>query len=148
MSAAHEKRPFRVFEIYLTNSTSLAWYGFTNSKPFLRSLPSSWISYWWICQRVRMSCANLWGVMRLRVLGLFRVVTLATALPPLNVVTVTLETWGFFGAALRALVLRAGFALAVETVADLADAGILDAGVCTPILYMRSLDSLPLSPNT
>ena len=57
-----------------------------------------------------MSCANLWGVMRLRVLGLFRVVTLATALPPLNVVTVTLETWGFLGAALRALVLRAGFA--------------------------------------
>ena len=39
-----------------------------------------------------------------------RVVTFATALPPLNVVTVTLETAGFFGAALRALVLRAGFA--------------------------------------
>ena len=50
--------------------------------------------------------------------------------------------------ALRALVLRAGFALAVETVADLADAGIWMLAFGTLILYMRSLDSLPLSPNT
>ena len=40
--------------------------------------------------------------------------------------------------ALRALVLRAGFALAVETVADLADAGIWMLAFGTPILYMRS----------
>ena len=51
--------------------------------------------------------------------------------------------------ALRALVLRAGFALAVETDgADLADAGIWMLAFGTLILYMRSLDSLPLSPNT
>ena len=43
--------------------------------------------------------------------------TFATALPPLNVVTVTLETAGFFGAAFLALVFLAGFAAVdLETV--------------------------------
>lgn len=56
--------------------------------------------------------------MRLRVLGRFRVVTFATALPPLKVVTVTLLTAGFLAGALRVLVLRAGFAAVdLETVA-------------------------------
>ncbi len=56
--------------------------------------------------------------MRLRVLGRFRVVTFATALPPLKVVTVTLLTAGFLAGALRVLVLRAGFAgVDLETVA-------------------------------
>ena len=43
-------------------------------------------------------------------LGRLRVVTFATALPPLKVVTVTLLTAGFLAGALRVLVLRAGFA--------------------------------------
>ncbi len=56
--------------------------------------------------------------MRLRVLGRLRVVTFATALPPLKVVTVTLLTAGFLAGALRVLVLRAGFAAVdLETVA-------------------------------
>ena len=56
--------------------------------------------------------------MRLRVLGRFRVVIFATALPPLKVVTVTLLTAGFLAGALRVLVLRAGFAAVdLETVA-------------------------------
>ena len=88
-----------------------------------------------------MSCANLWGVMRLRVLGLLRVVTLATALPPLNVVTVTLETAGFFGAALRALVLRAGFLGAATdlTGATVAVLGINALRVYSHIIHPNGL---------
>ena len=55
--------------------------------------------------------------MRLRVEGRFRVVTLATGLPLLKVVTVTLETCGFFAAALRALGLRVAVLRAVDAVA-------------------------------
>ena len=55
--------------------------------------------------------------MSLAVEGRFRVVTLATGLPPLKVVTVTLETCGFFAAALRALGLRVETFLAVGAVA-------------------------------
>ena len=56
--------------------------------------------------------------MRLRVEGRLRVVTFATALPPLKVVTVTLLTTAFLAGALRVLVLRAGFATVdLETVA-------------------------------
>ena len=48
--------------------------------------------------------------------------------------------------ALRALVLRAGFLGAeVETVADLADAGIWMLAFCTPLLYRRSLDKIRCS---
>ena len=47
--------------------------------------------------------------MRLRVEGRFRVVTLATGLPLLKVVTVTLETCGFFAAAFLTLGLRVAF---------------------------------------
>ena len=53
--------------------------------------------------------------MRLAVDGRLRVVTLATGLPPLKVVTVTLETDGFFAATFLALGLRDAFLGAVET---------------------------------
>mgnify|MGYP003321307554 FL=1 len=53
--------------------------------------------------------------MSLAVEGRLRVVTLATGLPPLKVVTVTLETVGFFAAAFLALGLRDAFLGAVET---------------------------------
>ena len=69
--------------------------------------------------------------MRLRVLGRFRVVIFATALPPLKVVTVTLLTAGFLAGALRVLVLRAGFAAVdLETVA----VGIRDLRLYSPII--------------
>ena len=55
--------------------------------------------------------------MRLRVEGRFRVVTLATGLPLLKVVTVTLETCGFFAAAFLALGLRVAVLRAVDAVA-------------------------------
>tara|TARA_B100000427_G_scaffold80617_1_gene65785 strand:- start:446 stop:628 length:183 start_codon:yes stop_codon:yes gene_type:complete len=55
--------------------------------------------------------------MRFLVDGLLRVVTLETRLPLLKVVTVTLETCGFFAAALRALGLRVETFLAVGAVA-------------------------------
>ena len=53
--------------------------------------------------------------MRFLVDGLLRVVTLATRLPLLTVVTVTLETGGFFAAAFLALGLRDAFLGAVKT---------------------------------
>ena len=69
--------------------------------------------------------------MRLRVLGRFRVVIFATALPPLKVVTVTLLDAGFLAGALRVLVLRAGFAAVdLETVA----VGIRDLRLYSPII--------------
>ena len=64
-------------------------------------------------------------------LGRFRVVIFATALPPLKVVTVTLLTAGFLAGALRVLVLRAGFAAVdLETVA----VGIRDLRLYSPII--------------
>ena len=55
--------------------------------------------------------------MSLAVEGRLSVVTFETALPLLKVVTVTLETCGFFAAALRALGLRDAIFLAVGAVA-------------------------------
>ena len=55
--------------------------------------------------------------MSLAVEGRFRVVTFATGLPLLKVVTVTLETCGFFAAALRDLGLRVADFLTVGAVA-------------------------------
>ena len=45
--------------------------------------------------------------------------------------------------ALRALVLRAGFALAVETVADLADAGIWMLAFVLPNSTGKGVDKIP-----
>ena len=45
--------------------------------------------------------------------------------------------------ALRALVLRAGFALAVETVADLADAGIWMLAFVLPNFTRDGVDKIP-----
>ena len=58
-----------------------------------------------------------------------------TTLPPLYVVTVTLETDGFFGVALRVLVLRAGFAV-VDLVA-VAVLGINALRVYSSIIHMK-----------
>ncbi len=58
-----------------------------------------------------------------------------TTLPPLYVVTVTLETDGFFGAALRVLVLRAGFAVVV--LEALAVAGMWCWRVYSSIIHMK-----------
>ena len=73
--------------------------------------------------------------MRLRVEGRFRVVTLATGLPLLKVVTVTFETCGFFAAALRALGLRVETFLAVGAVA----VGIREKRVDSFIIQSKGL---------
>ena len=73
--------------------------------------------------------------MRLRVEGRFRVVTLATGLPLLKVVTVTLETCGFFAVALRALGLRVETFLAVGAVA----VGIREKRVDSFIIQSKGL---------
>ena len=71
--------------------------------------------------------------MRLRVDGRLRVVTLATGLPPLKVVTVTFATGVAF--ALRVLVLRAGFAAVdLETVEAV---GIREKRVDSSIIHMK-----------
>ncbi len=73
--------------------------------------------------------------MRLRVEGRFRVVTLATGLPLLKVVTVTLETCGFFAVALRALGLRDAVLRAVGAVA----VGIREKRVDSFIIQSKGL---------
>ena len=73
--------------------------------------------------------------MRLRVEGRFRVVTLATGLPLLKVVTVTLETCGFFAAALRVLGLRVADFLTVGAVA----VGIREKRVDSFIIHAEGL---------
>jgi len=71
--------------------------------------------------------------MRLRVDGRLRVVTLATGLPPLKVVTVTFATGVAF--ALRVLVLRAGFAAVdLETVEAV---GIREKRVDSSIIHNK-----------
>ena len=69
--------------------------------------------------------------MSLAVEGRFRVVTFATGLPLLKVVTVTFETCGFFAAALRALGLRVETFLAVGAVA----VGIREKRVDSSIIH-------------
>ena len=71
--------------------------------------------------------------MRRAVDGLLSVVTFETALPPLKVVTVTLETCGFFAAALRALGLRVAVLRAVGAVA----VGIREKRVDSSIIHMK-----------
>ena len=71
--------------------------------------------------------------MSLAVEGRLSVVTFATALPLLKVVTVTLETCGFFAAALRALGLRDAVLRTVEAVA----VGIREKRVDSSIIHTQ-----------
>ena len=71
--------------------------------------------------------------MSLAVEGRLSVVTFATALPPLKDVTVTLETWGFFAAALRVLGLRVAVLRTVEAVA----VGIREKRVDSSIIHTQ-----------
>ena len=71
--------------------------------------------------------------MSLAVEGRLSVVTFATALPPLKDVTVTLETCGFFAAALRVLGLRVAVLRTVEAVA----VGIREKRVDSSIIHTQ-----------
>jgi len=68
------------------------------------------------------------------------VVTLETALPPLNVVTVTLETCGFLGAALRVLVLRGALGAVAVDLGAVAVLGINALRVYSFIIKEKGVD--------